>query len=199
MELKIATALLTAASGVTSYMGARAEANRLDANADSVLDKAEHDSIVLKRKYQDDTQQIAFQKSLAEYNKNQELTSFTQEVQILEDDFEAQLANGIVSMGYGGTFSSVIDAAEKKANDKLMAIYSENSDKFLQSNMQIDEYDRQILNLNEVGEAESKMVLHTGQVQSMQLQQQADSTRLAAKGALLGTFAQAGMNYKLMS
>lgn len=199
MELKLASALFTAAQGVVSYMGSRGQADQYNANADAVLDKAEVDAITHQRKIQDDTQQLAFQKSLIEYNKNQEILAFSTQIESFKDSFEEELAKGYNTMGYGGTFSAVLDAAEMKANEKLKTLYTEKYDDFLSMDMQSDEYDRQILSLTEVGKAESAMIRHSGKVQALQLRQQAESTKLAGKAALLGSFASAGMNYKLMS
>tara|TARA_X000000950_G_C13818706_1_gene620934 strand:+ start:682 stop:1290 length:609 start_codon:yes stop_codon:yes gene_type:complete len=186
-------------SGVTGYMGAKAQADQLDANAEAVLDKSEVDAITHQRKIQDETQQIAFQKSLIEYNKNQELSLFTSEIQGYEDSFEEEIAKGYNTMGYGGTFTAVLDAAEMKANEKLQTLYTEKYDEFLSLDMQSDEYDRQMLSITEIGKSETAMIRHTGSIQALQLQQQADNTKLAGKSAMLGTFASAAMGYAMIS
>jgi hypothetical protein len=188
-----------AAQGIVGYLGAKSQAQGLEQNADGVINMADYNAVTIGRKYQGEKQKLAFDKSVIDYNLQVAINKAAKDIDTGLGEIEQSLAKTKNSYGYGGTFSAILDAEEKVYQDKLDAIYLEESDKYLEASMQGDELSRQMYALDVYSEAEQAQVRHSGAAQANQLRAQAQQVKFAGKMNMLGSFASAAGSFMTLS
>lgn len=195
MEVAIASAILSAASGAVQYVGAQRQAKAMEYNAQAVQNQAEYNAVVARNNALAERQTVDFQNSVEVANRNRLIQKSEDNLRILRREADVELAQAEVRFGYGGTFSDYMDSLENDAFEKELSFVTELADETTSSYLRMGELDRQATLITQQGEIQARNALLGGQNQANNLRNQAGNVRVAGFANMLGSFAQAGSSY----
>ena len=187
-----------AASGVVSYISSNRQAQQLRQNAGAVKAKAEYDAAVAFNNALEQKQQVAFEGSQVEANRNRILLQGQQEREKFTRASRQKVAEAEVKFGYGGTSESYISSLEDEAFQAENSFLLDLSDKTTSASLQLTEFSRQQNILAAKGVSDKRNILYGGEVEANSLRAQADQASTAGVVNLLGSFASAGTSYKTL-
>jgi len=194
-QAAIASAILSAASGVVQYVGARRNATQMEYNAQAVQNQAEYDAVVARNNALGERQTVDFQNSVEVANRNRTIQKADENLKILRRETKGELAQAEVRFGFGGTFNDYIDSLENDAFEKELSFVSDVADETTSSYLRMGELDRQATLITQQGDIRARNTLFAGQNQANNLRNQAGNVRTAGVASMLGSFAQAGSTY----
>lgn len=195
MEVAIASAILSAASGAVQYVGAQRQAKAMEYNAQAVQNQAEYNAVVARNNALAERQTVDFQNSVEVANRNRLIQKSEDNLRILRREADVELAQAEVRFGYGGTFNDYMDSLENDAFEKELSFVTELADETTSSYLRMGELDRQATLITQQGEIQARNALLGGQNQANNLRNQAGNVRVAGFADMLGSFAQAGSSY----
>lgn len=178
-------------SAVTSYMGAKQKAAQYEINAQAALQKAKYDAAVAFNNALGKRQELGFQQSVTEANRNRLLKKSSQAVKKGRIEEKQAIAAAKVRYGYGGTFTSYVDSLEMSASEAENDLLLDVSDQTTSASLQLTEFSRQQNTIKANAEATQRNILYTGQTQANSLRAQARQEKIAGFANMLGGFAQA--------
>lgn len=178
------------ASGVFGYLGQQAQADQLDAQAKNAELLGRNQAQVIKNNAIAQQQDEAFNASVAQFNKREQLELASREaekVQLQERAATASLRNTLGKRAFGG--ASVEDVLSSNAlkfeQQENEILYSAGQQSY-QQNVNVDMAQFRANRAIETGKYQSSLAISEGRTRATTLRNQADSARFASYGELAG-------------
>lgn len=184
MEVAIIATLLSTA---VSYRAAEQNAAAQDMAADAAEAQGQYNAQINVNNAVDAVAQENFKASAAEANKFRDLEANQRKRVALAKKLDADLATKEISMASTyGTFEDTFKAYDMDASNQLASFDFDASESSYQYNLQAGEAGRKRNLAWSQGLAQRDLTLHSAANKATQFRNQADNTRLAAVGTLVG-------------
>lgn len=188
MGLQVAFAALNIASGI---LGGRSKKKQAKQNAIMAMNEGRYNRDLKRANYIAKSDDLLFQKRLAERNKEQLLRQGGRAFKAFARGVRAETATQRAKTGYrGGTFSNVMKSQEVEQQEKLGQMKEEFSDATLQATTQADLLARSARLTRQFGEQEAEGIMFAARNKAAGLKAAGRQAAMDSYTSALGQAAQ---------
>ena len=196
----VAAAPLMAIGAVTSYMGARREAQAQRMAAESAIAMGKYNAQVDVNNMVAEQNDIRYKESALQLKKNQQLQKAEFGREDLLKKSRRELAKGKVAMpSFGGTYSDVLKSAERESFNNLARFDFASSQETAGLSGQLADTNRQLGYAYQRGQASRDLTLRTAANTAVQFRNQAAQTKTAGTAQLFAGLGQAAASFEAPS